>query len=162
MTKTPLPLVECDGGRAAAGFVPAVTDKDCVTRTIAIGDRRSYAEVHQMVTKAGEDLKLANVAESGVNLNVAAKLLHDLGWRPVEEVRNALLILEDLNVALGKHPVLIVETLAGHLTAVVNGVVHDLPSIATAIDPDHARPDQVAAVYSPPDDGRIRAPDADE
>jgi hypothetical protein len=162
MTTTPLPLVECDGGRAAAGFVPAVTDRDCVTRTIAIGDRRPYTEVHKMVTEAGEELKLPNAAESGVNLNVAAKLLRDLGWQPVQEVRNARLTLEDLNLALSKHPVLIVETLTGHLTAVVNGAVHDLPSMGMATAPARARPDQVAAVYAPPDDGRVRAPDADD
>jgi hypothetical protein len=113
MTTTPLPLVECDGGRAAAGFVPAITDKDCVTRTIAIGDRRPYSEVHKMVTKAGEDIKLPNVAESGVNLNVAAKLLHDLGWKPVQEVRNARLTLEDLNLVMIRHSVLIVESSLG-------------------------------------------------
>jgi len=60
-----------------------------------------------MVTKA-EEIKLLDVAESGVNLNVAAKLLHDLGWQPVQEVRNARLTLEDLTSAMSRHPVLIV------------------------------------------------------
>ncbi|WP_156452813.1 hypothetical protein [Mycobacterium gordonae] len=159
---TPLPLVLSDGGRAAAGLVPAVTNKDCVTRAIAIGDRRPYTEVHQMVTQAGRDMQLPDAAENGVNLNVAAKLLHDLGWRPVPEVRNASLTQEDLETALRKHPVLIVETLAGHLTAVVNGAVHDLQGMSTATDPAHARTDQLAAVYAPPDDGRARVPHVDE
>lgn len=156
-TETPLPLIHCDGGRKAAGF-DDVTDKDCVTRSIAIGTGLPYSDVDDMVGSTAELIGVPRT-EAGVNLDVATKLLVELGWQTVP-VRNARLTREGLHAAISEHPVIIVQTDViteegvmpiGHLTVAVSGAVHDLPGMALASDPARARTDhQVVTVYRPP------------
>jgi hypothetical protein len=161
VTGTPFPLVPDDGGRKAAGF-DGVTDRDCVTRAIAIGTGLPYEKVHDMVNEAAWELgqKADDPAETGADGRVAPKILvRGRGWRHFDLSRSARLTLEDLRPPLSEHSVLVVETeldltvkeaaLWGtyHLTAVVNGEVHDLPSMGAA---GYARTDRVKNVFGRP------------
>lgn len=75
---------------------------------------------------------------------VTARVLNPRGWQPYDLGPNARLTLEDLRVPLSKHSVLIVELILDsvvdencqgwgldHVTTVINGVVHDIPSMGT-------------------------------
>ena len=150
--KTPLAWVGDDGGRAAAGY-GAPSNRDCVTRSIAIGTGLPYSKVHDMVNGAAWAPPIGQTdddpAEAGAHPSVAPKILvEDRGWRdygPSELGYNARLTLEDLRFPLSEHAVLVVEAELDppplderaqlwptyHLTAVVGGEVHDLPGMAT-------------------------------
>jgi hypothetical protein len=129
---TAFPLHESDGGRAEAGFDPAQSDSDCVTRAITHGTGLPYDMVHDMVNKAAWELgqDAEDPAESGAHFVVASKLLRN--WQRHELAHtNAQLTVEDLSGSLSLHPILVVETdfyaetspgmLTGtyHLTAIV-------------------------------------------
>ena len=106
VTGPAFPLVPNYGGREAAGF-DGVTDKDCVTRSIAIGTDTPYAEVHDLVDAEGAARGIPNAAEEGPPMWVASKILGDRGWETVPVRRGAWLTEEDLPV--NEHRVLIVE-----------------------------------------------------
>lgn len=137
---TPFPLVISDGGRAEARFVPAVSDKDCFTRALAQGLPLPYAQAHAMVDTLAREY--GTTAETGAHFVVTARVLTARGWQSYDLGPNARLTLEDLRVPLSKHSVLIVELIldsvvdenhrAGgldHVTTVIDGVVHDIPSM---------------------------------
>lgn len=142
---TAFPLRQSDGGRAAAGFVPAASDRDCVTRAITHGTGLPYDVVHDMVNEAAWTLgqKADDPAEAWAHWLVAAKLLvGDRHWQSCDLGPSAQLTLEDLSLPLSQHSILVVETefypqtpvqgiLTGtyHLTAILNGEVHDIPSM---------------------------------
>jgi hypothetical protein len=141
---TAFPLNESDGGRAEAGFDPAKSDKDCVTRAIAHGTGLPYSVVHDMVNEAAWappiGQKADNPAETGAHFVVASKLLAaERHWQSYDfAATNAHLTIEDLSVPLSQHSVLVVETefydetapgRTDHLTAVVNREVHDIASM---------------------------------
>lgn len=91
---------------------------------------------------------------------VTARVLNPRGWQPYDLGPNARLTLEDLRVPLSKHSVLIVELILDsvvdencqgwgldHVTTVINGVVHDIPSMGTG-----------GPCTYPPGEERFRAP----
>jgi hypothetical protein len=85
VTGTPFPLVPDDGGRKAAGF-NEVTDKDCVTRAIAIGIERPYMDVREMVNEAAWAPPISqpddDPAETGAEPRVAPRILvFGRGWQ---------------------------------------------------------------------------------
>jgi hypothetical protein len=156
VVSTPLPWEKDDGGRAATNRPR--TDRDCVTRSIAIGAGRSYDEIHAMVDAAGEHVfQVDDAAETGTDLTLADYiLLKRLIWRTVEEIRyrpgGAHLTVEDLRPDL--HPVLILKTFVivppvAHLTVMVDGVIRDLEGIADATG--HAKSEFVVEeAFAPP------------
>lgn len=142
LSGTPFPLVPDDGGREDAGFV-GVTNMDCVTRSIAIATGRPYDQVLGMVNEANGELggPAGNAADTGAYGLVTAKLMYELGWPEVPIRNGARLTLEDLQGPLDEYEVLVVETqfptqvtpekteLTFHLTAIIDGVVHDLETM---------------------------------
>jgi hypothetical protein len=139
---TAFPLVPSDGGRAKAGFDPPESDRDCVTRALSNGLPQPYDQVHPMVDALAREYK--TTAETGAHFVVMARILTPRGWQIYSLGPNARLTLEDLRVPLNNHSVLIVELNLGtvtdengkgeglyHVTTVINGGVHDIPSMGT-------------------------------
>lgn len=174
---TLLRLVECDGGREAAGRT-GVTDRDCATRAVSNGADLPYDEAHDLVNEAarlfghqGDD-----PAETGVDLAVADIILaRDRGWEPIQPKGAAYMNVEDLQQhlpqpRLNEYPVLVVRTEritrgearrginepVGHLTTVINGEVHDIATLEETTARGHARPDPVTLIYVPPADVALR------
>lgn len=155
-----------DGGRAEAGYA-SKTDKDCVTRAISIATRRPYNEIHETVDTVGAEDGVQGAAEAGVQLLATAKLLiRDLRWKPVDAHRDARLTLEDLEKQLAEHRVLIAEVefsetqdtsegrtcrVISHVTAIVDGVVHDIDGMANPATGEARICDRVVQLYAPPD-----------
>jgi hypothetical protein len=150
-------VVEDDGGREAAGY-PSVTDKDCVTRAIAIGTTTPYGQIHDLVDAEGVAHDIPDAAENGPPSWLTAKILGERGWATIQVRQGARLTEADLPVK--EHKVLIVETmtvptgksvecLIAHVTVVVDGVVRDIATMADATG--YARSDhRVTTVYCPP------------
>ncbi len=124
-----------DGGRAATGFKGRAGD--CVVRSIAIAANLPYMQVY-------EDLRLANESYAQLRNNRLAKRLNAKGSSPRNG--NHRNVFHDYIVGLGFRWVPTMKVGAGcqvhlradelpkailivkvskHLTAVVNGVIHD-------------------------------------
>ena len=124
-----------DGGRAATGFKGRAGD--CVVRSIAIAANLPYMQVY-------EDLRLANESYAQLRNNRLAKRLNAKGSSPRNG--NHRNVFHDSIVGLGFRWVPTMKVGAGcqvhlradelpkailivkvskHLTAVVNGVIHD-------------------------------------
>jgi hypothetical protein len=161
---TAFPLVADDGGRLAAGFTE-VTDKDCVTRSIAIGTGLPYEQILDMVNKANEELggPAGNTAQTGAYGLVTAKLMYELGWRDeadkpqrsahTRRLRGAARQVRGTrrgNRIFGP-PVQGVSTATCHVTAIRDRKVHDLASMGAA---GYARTDRVKAVFGRPPEYR--------
>jgi hypothetical protein len=137
-------LVLDDGGRAATD-IAGVTDNDCVTRSIAIGTGLPYADVYPMVEAARQALgEGGNAADAGAYSKVTTKLLvQDRDWKVYDVGPSARLTLEDLSRPLSRHAALVVEV-EDHVTAVVNGEVHDLATFGAN---GYARTEPVKNVF---------------
>jgi hypothetical protein len=118
-------LVIDDGGRHAAGYTGVAGD--CATRAIAIATGRPYRVVYdelalrqrRHVDAHGLPVRLRS-PRLGVHHEVWAPYLNELGWTTVPaRVTPPRLRSDDL--PSGR---LVVE-LTGHLTAVIDGIVHD-------------------------------------
>jgi hypothetical protein len=137
-------FVKNDGGRRRSGIARAGRKdevSDCVARAIAIATRKPYREVHDALTVA----KVRDVAagksdwtrrarrkggvyafhaDHGVGDEVYGPYLKDLGWRftsTKELPRGRGVHLRADELPKGRLMVL----LPGHLTAVIDGVIHD-------------------------------------
>jgi hypothetical protein len=165
---TAFPLVPSDGGRAKAGFDPPASDRDCVTRALSNGLPLPYDQVHPMVDALAKEY--GTTAETGAHFVVTARILTPQGWQNYSLGPNARLTLEDLRVPLSNHSVLIVELNLGavadgngtaqglyHVTTVIDGAVHDIPSMGTG---GYAHTHRVTNVFGRPPD--VKAPLADE
>lgn len=120
-----------DGGRAAAGFKGNAGD--CVARAVAIASGRSYLEVYnalsagcrgQRLTKRARKRKAS--ARNGVN--TGRKWFRDymrgmgFTWTPTMHIGTGCRVhLHEGELPAGR----LVVSLSGHLTAVINGVIHD-------------------------------------
>lgn len=137
---TAFPLHLSDAGRAEAGFIPAKSDRDCVTRSLAHGLGLPYPEVHQIVDTLAREY--GTTAEDGAHFVVISRILSGRGWQHYDASPNARLTLDDLRLPLSKHSVLVVEVsfdpafdqrgdLWGldHVTSVIDGVVHDIETM---------------------------------
>jgi len=135
--------VKDDGGRRGSGIPRGCKDEvgDCVARAIAIATQKPYREVHDALTVA----KVRDVAagksdwtrrarrkggvyafhaDHGVGDEVYGPYLKDLGWRftsTKELPRGRGVHLRADELPKGRLMVL----LPGHLTAVIDGVIHD-------------------------------------
>ena len=116
-----------DGGRAAAGFCgPA---RDCVTRAIAIATAKPYREVYDALNELAErertgKRKKKSSSRMGVYPQTYRRYLHSLGWRWTPTTT--------IGSGCGTHlkaselpPGALIVRVSRHLTAVIDGVLHD-------------------------------------
>jgi hypothetical protein len=106
-----------DGGRAAAGFKGKAGD--CVVRSIAIATGLPYAQVHKA-------LFIDRLAPEryGVPKDAYDNFLSALGWIWVPTMRigqGCKVHLRDDELPMGR----LVVSVTRHLTAVIDGVIHD-------------------------------------
>ena len=116
-----------DGGRAAAGYKGQAGD--CVVRAIAIATQKPYQEVYDGInavalaerTRRGR----RSSARSGVSRTTYERYLRDLGWEwvPTMQVGSGCQVhLRTEELPKGR----LVVRLSRHLTAVIDGVIHDI------------------------------------
>jgi hypothetical protein len=118
-----------DGGRAAAGFRGLAGD--CVCRAIAIASGQDYRVVYNAINKyaqGGYPLRrrgLRSSARTGVAKPVYRRYLSDLGWEWVPTMfvgQGCRVHLRTGELPGGR----LVVNCSRHLTAVIDGVVHDI------------------------------------
>lgn len=122
----PLPWVEDDGGRAAAGFKGDAGD--CVTRSIAIATRTPYRDVYRLIHDYAKRERRRSAGRSsprnGVYSPTTRRILADLGcpWTPTMGIGTGTRV----HLAVGELPPgrLVVQC-SHHVTAVIDGVVRD-------------------------------------
>lgn len=123
------PWVQDDGGRAAAGYRGQTGD--CVTRAIAIATGLPYRHVYDMVNEAAKlherprNGQTRSSARTGVRKPLMRRLFADLGWawQPTMHIGQGCTV----HLRIGELPSgRVVVQLSKHVTALVDGVVHDL------------------------------------
>ena len=110
-------FVEDDGGRADAGYIGIAND--CTTRAIAIATQRSYQDVYD----AQLEIARRN-ALWGSDRDVNRYYLNSIGWKwhPTMGIGTGCRVhLRAEELPKGR----IIVRLAGHLCAVIDGVIHD-------------------------------------
>jgi len=117
-----------DGGRKAAGYKGRTGD--CVVRSIAIATGLPYRQVYDKVNelakreRTGSRKRGKSNARTGVYKGTTHKLLESLGWRwtPTMEIGSGCKIhLRADELPSGR----LIVSVSGHLTAVIDGVIHD-------------------------------------
>lgn len=117
-----------DGGRSAAGFQGAAND--CVCRSVAIATGLPYAEVYRLINelaaaeRTGRRKKGKSSARAGVYTRTVRRLMKSLGWTwvPTMQVGSGCKVhLRDGELPNGR----IVVSVSKHITAVIDGVIHD-------------------------------------
>lgn len=114
-----------DGGRAEAGFKG--TADDCVARALAIVLQRPYGVIYDYVNeicKQVEGSKPKSSARKGVSKKVTKKIMESLGlvWYPTMIVGEGCTVhLRENELPTGR----IIVSVTKHVTAVVDGVLHD-------------------------------------
>jgi len=115
-----------DGGRAAAGFQGLA--RDCVTRAIACASELPYAEVYASLNDYAlrERRRRRSSARTGVfRATYERYLIEELHakWTPTMRIGSGCKVhLRDGEIpAEGR----LVVSLSRHLTAVIDGVIHD-------------------------------------
>jgi len=125
-----------DGGRAAAGFKGSVGD--CVVRAIAIATQMSYREVYDLVNSIAKEspkhrlirscgkirYRSRSSARDGVLKNDTRKIMARLGWTwiPTMQIGSGCKVhLLASELPKGR----LVVQVSKHLTAVIDGVIHD-------------------------------------
>lgn len=117
-----------DGGRAAAGY--RGTTGDCVCRSIAIATGKPYAEVYDALNILGKDERITrkrpkrSSSRTGVRMATMKKYLASLGWRwlPTMGIGTGCTVhLSDGELPHGR----LIVRLSGHITCVIDGVIHD-------------------------------------
>lgn len=138
-----------DGGRAAAGYKG--NTGDCVTRAIAIAAELPYQTVYDTLNalarneRAGKWKRGKSSARTGVYKQTYRRYLESLGWRwiPTMHIGQGCKVhLTDGELPPGR----LVVIVSRHLTAVIDGVIHDTH------DP------QREVAYFEPDTGRDLKP----
>jgi hypothetical protein len=112
--------------------------------------------------------KVDDAAETGADPGVADKILvHDCGWERIQLRSEVLLTVKGLDRHLPRPlsdcPVLVIQTERltrgevrpgnrplRHLTAVINGDVHDIETLEESTAPGYARSDPMKVIYVPP------------
>jgi hypothetical protein len=123
-----MPFVFDDGGRKAAGYKGK--SGDCVTRSVAITTGLPYQQVYDSVNSLAKRERLGtrkrgkSNARDGVYEGTTRKLLESLGWQwtPTMEIGSGCRVhLRASELPPGR----LVVSVSGHLTAVVDGVIHN-------------------------------------
>ena len=115
-----------DGGRKAAGFKGLAGD--CVVRAISIATDQPYQEVYDAINALCKKQKVRkgkpSSARTGVSRKVYEPYLQEMGWRWVPTMRvgqGCKVHLREDELPRGR----LVVAVSGHMTAVVDGVLHD-------------------------------------
>ena len=117
-----------DGGRAAAGYKGMTGD--CVTRSIAIATGKTYQEVYDarnqlaQAERRGKRKRKRSSSRTGVFRRTYQRYLESLGWRWT----STMSIGSGCRVHLRASelpPGSLVVKVSRHLTAVIDGVLHD-------------------------------------
>ncbi len=117
-----------DGGRLAAGYRGRAGD--CVTRAIAIATANPYQEVYDALNRLtvkerlGRRKRTKSNSESGVFRRTYQRYLTTLGWQwiPTMKVGSGCQVhLKASELPSGR----LIVKVSRHLTAVIDGVLHD-------------------------------------
>jgi hypothetical protein len=117
-----------DGGRKAAGYKGKTGD--CVVRSVAIATGLPYQQVYESVNelagreRTGKRKRGISNARTGVYNTTTRKMLESLGWKwtPTMEIGSGCKIhLRADELPKGR----LIVSVSKHLTAVVDGVIHD-------------------------------------
>ena len=117
-----------DGGRKAAGYRGKTGD--CVVRSVAIATGLPYQQVYDLVNQSGANERPSkrkrgqSSARTGVYKDTTRRLLESLGWRwtPTMQIGSGCTVhLRSDELPSGR----LVVSVSKHLTAVIDGVVHD-------------------------------------
>lgn len=117
----PLSFEYDDGGRADAGYRGRTND--CVVRALAIATGYPYKQLYQMFKKPNPgNVKGISPYSSGVQRRFTHTFLTERGWTGVPLYHDLGTFQRfDRTLPSGK----IVVALPGHLTCVINRVIHD-------------------------------------
>jgi hypothetical protein len=117
-----------DGGRIAAGYKGSAGD--CVVRSVAIATGLPYQEIYDLVNKlsarerTGKRKRGTSNARTGVHKSAIKWLMESLGWKwtPTMQIGSGCTVhLRADELPSGR----LVVSVSKHLTAVVDGVIHD-------------------------------------
>jgi hypothetical protein len=117
-----------DGGRRAAGYKGKAGD--CVVRAIAIATGRPYQQIYDMVNGAavyertGKRKRGKSDARTGVYKTSIKRVMKSLGWvwTPTMQIGSGCTVhLRADELPPGR----LVVSVSKHLTAVIDGVIHD-------------------------------------
>jgi hypothetical protein len=117
-----------DGGRAAAGYSGKAGD--CVVRAIAIATGWPYQQVYDLVNRAavhertGKRKRGVSNARTGVYRTSIRRVMKTLGWAwtPTMQIGSGCTVhLRADELPPGR----LVVSVSKHLTAVIDGVIHD-------------------------------------
>ena len=117
-----------DGGRIAAGYKGSAGD--CVVRSVAIATGLPYQEIYDQVNKlsarerTGKRKRGTSNARSGVHKSTIKWLMESLGWQwtPTMQIGSGCTVhLRAAELPSGR----LVVSVSKHLTAVIDGVIHD-------------------------------------
>lgn len=117
-----------DGGRAAAGYTGKAGD--CVVRAIAIATGRPYQQIYDLVNRAavhertGKRKRGVSNARTGVYRTSIRRVMKTLGWMwtPTMQIGSGCTVhLRRDELPPGR----LVVSVSKHLTAVIDGVIHD-------------------------------------
>ena len=113
-----------DGGRSQ--YYKASSVGDCVTRAIAIATQMDYKETYKMVSKYVKEYPKTSAvsARNGVPRKLCYTIMEDLGWtwHPTMKFGSGCKVhLKADELPSGR----IICNCSKHLTAVIDGVIHD-------------------------------------
>ena len=117
-----------DGGRTAAGYRGKAGD--CVVRAIAIATERPYQQIYDLVNRAatrertGKRKRGISNARTGVYKSSIHRVMEALGWEwtPTMQIGSGCTVhLRADELPAGR----LVVSVSKHLTAVIDGVIHD-------------------------------------
>jgi hypothetical protein len=117
-----------DGGRRASGYRGKAGD--CVVRSIAIATALPYQHIYDLVNRAsvyertGTRKRGKSNARTGVYKSTIKRVMHSLGWvwTPTMQIGSGCTVhLRADELPPGR----LVVSVSKHLTAVVDGVIHD-------------------------------------
>ena len=135
-----------DGGPAAAGYKGRAGD--CVVRAIAIAAQKPYQEVYDAINAlaATETARVGrrSSSRSGVGRKTYECCLNQLGWEWVATMQvgsGCRVHLRREELPKGR----LVVRLSRHLTAVIDGVIHDI------YNPDRRGSRCVYGYFKPPE-----------
>jgi hypothetical protein len=117
-----------DGGRKAAGYRGRAGD--CVVRSVAIATGISYQQVYDAINelgaveRTGKRKRGKSNARTGVYKGTIRRLLESLGWEwtPTMQIGSGCTVhLRADELPSGR----LIVSVSRHLTAVIDGVIHD-------------------------------------
>lgn len=117
-----------DGGRSEAGYKGNAND--CATRAIAIASGKPYQEVYDEINalakleRKSKRKRTKSSARNGVHKATVKKYISSLGWQwtPTMEIGSGCKVhLNADELPSGR----IIVNISKHITAVIDGVVHD-------------------------------------